>query len=863
MKIVNNHFVLSAHGIVPACGKHWEKRPPAPPAACFQEDNGSMRQSMKRLFALLTMLALTAGLLSGCAGSGPDTAGEPADTREPASEETPGRPNDEGQTPVEPEPVLTVAGTGYTGVFGPFFAQSEGDLDVVRLTQATLLSLDREGEAVLEGVYGQPGTSDGEPVVYLTLADCVITEDPVAGTVAYDFELRKDAVFSDGKPLTADDVIFTLYVLCDPAYDGPWSLGDLPILGLSSYRGGMSVCWPMILEDLAQGRDTAAAEYYTAKQASAFLSAWEEAGRRFTRSVTDHIAANYMDYSEAYIGFVPDEVREDPGLETAFAMVMWGYGDMSDETTFTAFSGASFDLADGERPDDGDFWAEMSARYGYDLDRLESEAATVSFRSMLERVLLERAPDVAGCVATDESAPTISGIEKTGEYSLRVTLFERCPAERFVFPVAPLHVYGSEAAFAPEQGTFGFPKGDLSAMRLYSAAPVGAGPYALESYDGRTVILRANERYWKGAPAIGRIDLVDMPEEEMLGAVLAGTVDLASPAFTEEAVRAAMDANGGGLTGDAVTTFLMARPGYGCIGIRADRVCVGGDAGSQASKALRKGIATLLALFREEAVEEYFGPRASVTEYPVSAVSWASPDPAEPGYRAAYSLDAEGREIYAEGMSSDQRYAAALAAARGFFRAAGYTGDENGGRFTMAPEGASLSYTLWLYGRGEGEHPAYVIAQRTRDALAELGIELVIRDTAEAGELWQAVETGEADIWAAARSCDADPGEDLLRNYLSSNRPGYGGTDTNYYGIDSWDLDSILRGAAAEPDRAARRAAYITAMEMVMDWGCEVPLYQNESALFLRTGSVRTETLTPGLSAAWTWMEDVERLELE
>ena len=275
-----------------------------------------MRQSTRRLFALLTLLAMTAGLLSGCTGSGPETAEDPAGTQAPASTVTPARPNDEDLTPAEPEPVLTVAGTGYTGVFGPFFAQSEGDLDVVKLTQATLLSLDREGEAVLQGVTGQPAVVDGENVIYLTLADCEVTEDPMAGTIAYDFDIRKDAVFSDGKPLTADDVIFTLYVLCDPSYDGPWSLGDLPVLGLSAYRSGMSVCWPMILEDLFQGRDTGAAEYYTPKQASLFLAAWDEAGRRFARSVTDHICANYMDYSEAYIGFPPDEVREDPGLET-------------------------------------------------------------------------------------------------------------------------------------------------------------------------------------------------------------------------------------------------------------------------------------------------------------------------------------------------------------------------------------------------------------------------------------------------------------------------------------------------------------------------------------------------------------------
>ncbi len=48
--------------------------------------------------------------------------------------------------------------------------------------------------------------------------------------------LRDDLTFSDGEPVTIDDLIFSLYVLCDPAYNGPSILGEMPIQGLEEYQ---------------------------------------------------------------------------------------------------------------------------------------------------------------------------------------------------------------------------------------------------------------------------------------------------------------------------------------------------------------------------------------------------------------------------------------------------------------------------------------------------------------------------------------------------------------------------------------------------------------------------------------------------
>ena len=60
------------------------------------------------------------------------------------------------------------------------------------------------------------------------------------GTVTYDIKLREDLKFSDGEPVTIDDVIFSMYVFLDPTYDGSVTMYSTPIVGLEEYRNSMS-----------------------------------------------------------------------------------------------------------------------------------------------------------------------------------------------------------------------------------------------------------------------------------------------------------------------------------------------------------------------------------------------------------------------------------------------------------------------------------------------------------------------------------------------------------------------------------------------------------------------------------------------
>ncbi len=59
---------------------------------------------------------------------------------------------------------------------------------------------------------------------------------------------------------------------------------------------------------------------------------------------------------------------------------------------------------------------------------------------------------------------------------------------------------------------------------------------------------------------------------------------------------------------------------------------VGGEPGSETPlKNLRKAIGTILSVYRDVAIESYYGERASVINYPISNTSWAAPQPTDDG----------------------------------------------------------------------------------------------------------------------------------------------------------------------------------------------------------------------------------------
>lgn len=793
-----------------------------------------MKKSFLKKLSLGLVAVMTVASLSACGKD--NTSSDGANTETGASESTEVSTSTGADT-------LVVGKDTFGSKFSPFFATLQYDQDVSDMVSIGLLASDREGNIVMKGIEGETIAYNGTDYTYTGIADCDVTQND-DGTVVYDFTLRDDIKFSDGEPLTADDVIFSMYVFADPTYDGAATFYTLPIKGMEDYRSGMDSLGNIIL---AAGRDNTDFTTFTEDQMNAYWAAVDEEGEKFAQDIVDYCVANYPDYLES-VG----------NSEVALGMFAWGFGDVNDDGTVLtgAGTGTEYNIADLTI---ADYWTELQAKYENDLVTMsETEAAGDDLFTMLN----EDYPEFTQGITTGDSAANISGIEKTGDYSLRVTMdkFDAVAIYQLGVAVAPLHYYGDTSKYDYDNNMFGFTKGDLSSVKDKTTQPLGAGPYKFDSYENGVVTFTANENYFKGEPKIKTILFKETPESDKLTGVASGTFDISDPSMSVDVLKNIKNYNSNGeVTGDVLTTDLVDNLGYGYIGINANVVKVGDDKASEASKDLRKAFATIFAAYRDTVINSYYGEMATVIQYPMSNTSWAAPKPADEGYQIAYSVDADGNSIYTADMTDEQKYEAALQASISFFKAAGYTFDEATGKFTAAPEGAEMTYEVIIPGGGTGDHPAFGILTAAKEALATIGITLQINDPSDSSVWNNALEANTAEMWAGAWGATVDP--DMYQVYHSDNANGKG-TNSNHYSIEDADLDEMIIAARNSADQSYRKATYKECLETILDWGVEIPTYQRQNAVVISTERVNVSTMTPDITTFWGWTNDIEKLEM-
>ena len=721
----------------------------------------------------------------------------------------------DGETP------LVVGYSPFNSKFSPFFAETAYEQDVQKMTNVYLLNSDRTGAIIYKGIEGETIEYNGTDYTYYGPADLEVTENE-DGTVFYDFTLRDDLVFSDGEPVTIDDVIFSMYVRCDPTYDGSATLFSQPIEGLAEYRSGVDTLFNLLV---AAGEDNTDYTYWDEETQTAFWADYNQAGEAFAQEIVDYCkAAGYN--------------AEDDSV--AVCAANWGF-ELADDATAK------------------DFWDTMVEAYEGDIQTLSSTETAGS--SVFE--LMENYDAYTVGIETGESAPNITGIQKTGDNSLRIvaTQVDATLIYQLAVEISPLHYYGDVDLYDYDNNSFGFPKGDLSLVRAKTTEPLGAGPYKFVKFENGVVNFEANENYYKGAPKTKYLNFREpLSDDDKLNGVVNGTIDITDPSFGADKVEAIQQANGGELTGDVVTTNTVDNLGYGYIGINSHNVSVGGEPGSDASKNLRRAFATIFSVYRDVAIDSYYGERASVINYPISNTSWAAPQPTDDDYEIAFSTDVNGDPIYTSDMSADDKYAAAKEAALGFFEAAGYTVED--GKVTAAPEGAKLEYEVLIPADGSGDHPAFMILTLARDALAELGINLIVTDLTNSSDLWTGLEAYQVDMWCAAWGATVDP--DMYQVYFSGieDEDREAGGSNYMYQIEDAELDEMILAARESTDQEYRKLMYKACLDTIISWACEIPTYQRQNAIIFSTERVNMDTVTPDITTFYGWASEIENIEM-
>lgn len=436
----------------------------------------------KKLISLLLVAAMAVSMLAGC---GSKDNGEQVEN------------NSTGST----YDTLVVGIQSLDGVFSPFFYTSAYDSQAALDTVfASVCTLNPDGELV-----DNAGHCEVEEV----------TAEDGSTKYVYTISIQEGMVYSDGEPVTIDDLIFSYYVYADPSYDGMSTFGTLDIEGLAEYRNSAAPLWKVMVEAGAENTDFT---NWTEEQQKAFFETdLPAAGAAFAQEIVDYcVEAGYAADAE----------------DVATAAGAWGFEVAADATA-------------------EDFFYAMAEAYGWDLTNLSStESAGSSLFELLDAAYSE--------IVELTSVDTISGIQKIDDYTCTVTFNSpNISADKQVawLPLVPEHYYGE-----------GFTKGDLSGVKAKNTAPLGSGPFVFESYENNIVTLKANESYFKGCPKIPTLKFQVVNEEDKVDLVLNGEIDITDPSASLEIV-AQLNENA-----DIASYSLVDNPGYGYICINAERV---------------------------------------------------------------------------------------------------------------------------------------------------------------------------------------------------------------------------------------------------------------------------------------------------
>lgn len=771
-----------------------------------------------RIAALALSSAMIVGTLAGC-GSNAGTTTE--GTTEETTETTEGTTEAAGETAqAGSDKPLVVGISDLSSKFSMFFNETDYDKEIAMLTQVMLADGDRAGAVVFNGgAEGEVINYNGTDYTYQTLANIAVTQNPT--DTVYDFKLREDVTFSDGKPVTADDVIFSLYVMADPSYDGMSTFNTAPIKGMKNYQMNSSVASTITAEDVAAQVEKMPEELKTA--------------------IAENIVAPTLTAEKDWC----TENFEAQGMASAEELFVAAYS--TDEKYDAA--GKDYDT----------IVADVIAMYGADYKTLGSNYAgddtyyDADVASIAEKSLV----DAKVAAGEGEEVPSIEGIKKVSDYEVQVTTDGFSATMIYQFgdvPVAPLHYYGDAAQYDYDNNKFGFTRGDLSIVKDKTATPMGAGPYKFMKYENKIVYYEANETYYKGAPKVKNLQYKETKDADKIPGVQQGTIDLSDPAGSKQAFEQISGINGNGeLDGDVIMTNRVDNLGYGYMGLNSNTINVGGEPASEASKNLRKAIATIMAVYRDVSIDSYYGDAASVINYPISNTSWAAPQKSDEGYEVAYSKDVEGNPIYTDGMSAEDKYAKALEASLGYFEAAGYTVAD--GKLTAAPAGAKLTYEIIIPADGKGDHPSFAILTDAKAAFESIGLTLEINDPTDSNILWDKLNANTQEMWVAAWQAGSDP--DMYQLYHSDS------VKSNYYRIADKDLDAYIMDARTNADQEYRKPLYKECMNIIMDWAVEIPVYQRQNCVIYSPERINADTFTKDVTTNYRWFYEIEKVEVK
>lgn len=281
-------------------------------------------------------------------------------------------------------------------------------------------------------------------------------------------ELLGSPTFDDGTPLTANDILFSLYYYLDPAcslftyYEIPGlesyqrQISEARLTGAAEAMASIEAAGPEYIPSEADGWTQALQDAFWNLQAE-YSAACAAEFPKCAQAIADYCAPMLADESRTLFG---RDASED--LLIAYAMLQWGYAEADDNILTAKRSGKMWNLNDSA-PTAEDFAAELSLAYDGDLAACWAVETSGNYWPELPSVNEAFLQLYVG--GAKDSVTSISGIRMTDDRTVEVDLIGvNMHGSPFGLPILSLAAAGDMEKWKPESGLYGHDFGDVAAI---------------------------------------------------------------------------------------------------------------------------------------------------------------------------------------------------------------------------------------------------------------------------------------------------------------------------------------------------------------------------------------------------------------
>lgn len=790
---------------------------------------------------------------------------------------------------------LRISTLDLDGVFSPFYSTSGTDSSVVGMTQIGMLGSTPDGQYS----YGDNEAVVAKDVAYKYYDETgkEISTGDTEGSTVYQFVIKNGIKFSDGTPLTMHDVLFSLYLLLDPAYTGSSTVYSTDIKGLNAYRQQN----PLATDDSNDGFNETFAARATERLNSLIKYVSSESNRKnFTTEQVAEIKSDIKQLSTYFKGELNtdyascanglEDYQKDYVVTEAWEMFLLYEGVVSyvvdakgdpikdDQGRYypdTEYLKEEFNAAadkkqyaidlvynyymGGTKAEADGIWYEnkniasvasgfVSATELYNY--LVAEEKTEFFQSLKEQ---------GGLLVKNVSGITVvKGSEFFGEadYSddyevLQIAINGIDPKAiwNFGFTVAPMHYYSdaehTAAALADTDysESFGVEFGDsqwyTNVVRSKNNAPMGAGPYKMstaEGIEGKTQAQIVDGFYKDNMVYFERNDsfLLGKPTIKYIRYKVINANSIMDSLISGDIDFADPSATQYNISQVTANSSYLSQTMVRTNGYGY----IGVNPTYVKNINIRKAIMYAMDL---SYIKDYYPGDLSQEIYrSMSLVSWVYNYTKDGGSKWTPNPFYQSDFDDPTGTIENINY---------YVELAGYQRDTEGKWYTYENgKTVYLEYTFTIAGDSE-DHPAYRTMEEAAKLLNANGWDITLKTDPDA---LKKLSSGTLAVWAAAWSSAIDP--DMYQVYhmdsTASSTLNWGYTtiknNTDLY-EEEWELIQKLSekiDAGRETLNEKERALiYQEALDIVMELAVELPIYQRNDMYVYNTTRIDTSTL--------------------